>query len=83
MEQIQEIHQESKEIYGAPKNTTILQEQEERISKKTVGKYMREMRIKFCYVKSYMQTTIQSNFSEELKNILNEKFNPEVKIAPK
>lgn len=38
---------------------------------------MREMGIKAWYIKPYIQTTIQSNFSEELKNILDEKFNPE------
>lgn len=77
MEQIREIHQESNDIYGAPKITSILQEQGEKISEKTVGNYMREMGIKAWYIKPYIQTTIQSNFSEELKNILNEKFNPE------
>lgn len=77
MEQIREIHQESKEIYGAPKITAILQEQGERISEKTVGNYMREMGIKTWYIKPYIQTTIQLNFSEELKHILDEKFNPE------
>jgi putative transposase len=77
MEQIREIHQESNDIYGAPKITSILQEQGETISEKTVGNYMREMGIKAWYIKPYIQTTIQSNFSEELKNILNEKFNPE------
>lgn len=77
MEQIREIHQESNDIYGAPKITAILQEQGETISEKTVGNYMREMGIKAWYIKPYIQTTIQSNFSEELKNILDEKFNPE------
>jgi len=76
MEQIREIHQESNEIYGAPKITSVLQDQGEIISEKTVGNYMREMGIKAWYVKPYIQTTIQSNFSEELKNILDEKFNP-------
>lgn len=77
MEQIREIHQESNDIYGAPKITSILQEQGEVISEKTVGNYMKEMGIKAWYIKPYIQTTIQSNFSDELKNILDEKFNPE------
>lgn len=34
MEQIREIHQESNDIYGAPKITAILQEQGETISEK-------------------------------------------------
>lgn len=76
MRQIREIHQESNDIYGAPKITSILQEQGEIISEKTVGNYMREMGLKAWYIKPYIQTTIQSNFSGELKNILDEKFNP-------
>ena len=38
---------------------------------------MREMGIKAQYIKPYIATTIDSNFSEELVNILNEDFNPE------
>ena len=38
---------------------------------------MREMGIKAQYVKPYVQTTVDSNFSEELQNILDEQFNPE------
>ena len=38
---------------------------------------MREMGIKAQYVKPYTATTINSDFSNELKNILNENFNPE------
>ncbi len=37
---------------------------------------MREMRIKAQYIKPYTVTTIDSDFSIELKNILNEEFNP-------
>ena len=37
---------------------------------------MREMGIKAQYVKPYTVTTIDSNFSIELTNILNEEFNP-------
>lgn len=38
---------------------------------------MREMGIQAQYIKPYTATTIKSDFSEELKNILNERFNPE------
>ena len=38
---------------------------------------MREMGIKAQYVKPYVQTAVDSNFSEELQNILDEQFNPE------
>ena len=37
---------------------------------------MRQMGIKAQWVKPYIQTTIDSDFSQELKNILNEEFNP-------
>ena len=46
------------------------------ISEKTVGNYMRELGIKAQYIKPYTITTIDSNFNSELKNILDEKFNP-------
>lgn len=37
---------------------------------------MREMGLKAQWIKSYTITTIDSDFSEEYKNILDEKFNP-------
>lgn len=37
---------------------------------------MKELGIKAQYIKPYTITTINSNFSDELKNILDEKFNP-------
>ena len=37
---------------------------------------MREMGLKAKWIKPYTITTIDSNFSEEYKNILDEKFNP-------
>ena len=38
---------------------------------------MRELGIKAQYIKPYTVTTIDSDFSSELKNILDERFNPE------
>lgn len=38
---------------------------------------MRELGIKAQYIKPYTVTTINSDFSNELKNILEEQFNPE------
>ena len=38
---------------------------------------MRQMGIKAQWVKPYTQTTIDSDFSKELHNILQEQFNPE------
>ena len=37
---------------------------------------MREMGLKAQWIKPYTITTIDLNFSEEYKNILDEKFNP-------
>lgn len=77
MEEIRRIHEESHQNYGAPKIKEMLVGKGELISEKTVGNYMREMGIKAQYIKPYAQTTIDSNFSKKLKNILDEKFNPE------
>ncbi len=74
---IKEIYDRSHQNYGAPKIREILTQSGETISEKTVGNYMREMGIKAQYIKPYTVTTIDSNFSEELVNILNEDFNPE------
>ena len=76
-EKIQEIYDESHQNYGAPKITAELQKSGEQVSEKTVGNYMRQMGIKAQWVKPYVQTTMDSDFSQKLKNILNEEFNPE------
>jgi putative transposase len=76
-EKIKQIYDESYQNYGAPKITQILQQEGETIAEKTVGNYMREMGIRAQYIKPYTITTIDSDFSIELTNILNEKFNPD------
>ena len=75
-EKIQKIYEESHQNYGAPKITAELRKSGEYVSEKTVGNYMRQMGIKAHWVKPYVQTTIDSDFSQKLKNILNEEFNP-------
>ena len=75
-DKICDIYDESHQNYGAPKITKKLKEEGETISEKTVGNYMREMCLKAQWIKPYTITTIDSNFSEEYKNILDEKFNP-------
>lgn len=77
MNKIMKIYDESHQNYGAPKITEKLHSEGEKISQKTVGNYMRELGIKAQYVKPYTVTTIDSDFSTELKNILDEEFNPE------
>ena len=74
---IQEIYDNSHQNYGAPKIARELQKEGERISDRTVGKYMREMGIRAQWVKPWIATTIDSDFSKELHNILDEQFNPE------
>jgi len=75
-ERIQEIYDKSHQNYGAPKITKELKKVGEIIAERTVGKYMRELGIKAQYVKPYTVTTRDSDFSSELMNILDEKFNP-------
>ena len=73
---IKEIHDSSKQIYGAPKITKELIKEGETISERTVGTYMREMGIKAHWVKPWTITTKDSDFSKELHNILKRDFNP-------
>ena len=80
-ERILKIYHDSHQNYGAPKITECLRKEGEMITEKTVGNYMRELGIKAQYVKPYTVTTINSNFSEELKNILDEQFNPKTPDA--
>ena len=71
------IYEDSHQNYGAPKITRELWKGGEKIAVKTVANYMRQMGIKAQWIKPYTQTTIDSDFSKELRNILNEQFNPE------
>ncbi|WP_224168797.1 MULTISPECIES: IS3 family transposase [Eubacterium] len=75
--EIQKIYDNSKQNYGAPKITKELRKSGELIAERTVGKYMREMGIKALWIKPWTTTTRDSDFSEELHNILDEQFNPE------
>lgn len=76
-EKILKIYKDTHQNYGAPKITRELWKGGEKIAEKTVANYMRKMGIKAQWVKPYTQTAIDSNFSKELHNILNERFNPE------
>ena len=75
--EIQQIYDDSKQNYGAPKITQELRKSGETISERTVGKYMREMGIKAQWIKPWTTTTRDSDFSNELHNVLNEQFNPD------
>lgn len=75
-EKITEIHNESFQIYGAPKITSILNANDYVIAERTVSKYMKELSIKAIWVRPYTVTTIDPDFDVKLKNILNRQFNP-------
>ncbi len=75
--EIQKIYDNSKQNYGAPKITKELRKSGETIAQRTVGKYMREMGIKAQWIKPWTTTTRDSDFSNELHNILDAQFNPE------
>lgn len=76
-EKIQSIYDDSKQNYGAPKITHELRKSGEIIAERTVGKYMKEMGIRAQWIRPWTSTTKDSDFSNELHNILNEQFNPE------
>jgi putative transposase len=67
--EIAQIYNESHQIYGAPKITSILQSRGHVIAEKTVGNYMREEGIRAIWVSPYIRTTIDPDFDKKLKNI--------------
>lgn len=80
-DKIQEIYQQSHQIYGAPKITAVLHKNGELISERTTGKYMREMEIRALWVRHWTHTTTNSDFDLRLQNILNKQFNPDMPNA--
>ena len=76
LELILKIYEDNFMIYGAPKIAAILRKNDVIISTKTVSNYMSELGIKACYLKKWIKTTVNSNFSETLKDILKRHFNP-------
>lgn len=74
---IKRIYDESKQNYGAPKIAHELNKDGTKISERTVGKYMRQMGIRAQWVKPWIRTTKDSDFSMKLHNILKEQFNPD------
>ena len=73
---IKKIHDDSKQIYGAPKITRKLRQQGETVSEKHIGNIMREMELKPHYTKRWTRTIRNSDFSKELKNVIKRDFNP-------
>ena len=76
-QQIRQVYDDSHQNYGAPKITAELRKSGEKISERTVGKYMKEMGIRAQWVKPWTITTRDSDFSIRLRNILDEQFNPD------
>ena len=76
-DKIKKIYDNSHQNYGAPKITRELRKTGENISERTVGKYMKQMGIKAQWIRPWTVTTKDSDFSNELQNILDEQFNPE------
>ena len=76
MKLIRQIYDGSYQNYGAPKITQELRKKGECISERTVGKYMRIMGIRAQWVKHWIATTRNSDFSRQLHNILDEQFSP-------
>lgn len=64
--QIQRIYDKSHQNYGAPKIAKELQKAGEVISERTVGAYMRQISIRAQWVKPWVATTRDSDFSESL-----------------
>jgi putative transposase len=75
--EIIEIHNDSNQIYGAPKITDQLRKRGHTISERTVSNYMKEEGVKAVWISPYKRTTIDPDFSDKLHNVLNRKFNPE------
>jgi transposase InsO family protein len=76
-ERIQALYEASHRNYGAPKITSLLRRGGRRISQRTVGKYMKEMGLRAQWVRPYITTTRDPDFSSSLHNILDERFNPD------
>ena len=77
MEEIRTIYEGSHEIYGAPKIAAKMRQKGDRVSGRTVGKYMKEIGLRACYRKHITRTTRDPDLSSRLKNILDRDFQPE------
>lgn len=73
-EEIQKVYDESKSIYGAPKIYHKLKEKNIKVAKRTVGVYMCQMGIKAHYRAKTTRTTIKSDMTSKLINIVDRNF---------
>ena len=74
---IMDIYEGSHQIYGATKITEQLKADGKKISERTVSRYMREMDIRAWYRRPYTITTMSTDFTDRLVNILKRDFSPE------
>lgn len=73
--EIKNIYERSKKVYGAPKIMKELEKIGEKVSLKTVSKYMRNMNLKAIWVKKYRPEK-HEEVEKELKNVLSREFSP-------
>ena len=76
-QEIMDLYEGSRQIYGAPKITEQLRSKGHKVSERTVGRYMRDMHIHAWYRRPYTRTTISVDFTDRLKNLLEREFSPE------
>ncbi|REK60232.1 MAG: IS3 family transposase [Geobacillus sp.] len=72
--QIKKIHIESRETYGSPKITKILQKQGVEVSPKTVARIMKDGDIRSKTKKKYKATTNSKHHWPVYPNLLNQQF---------
>ena len=77
MDMILEIYDKSNQTYGAPKIHHEIQKRGIFVSERTVTNYMQILDIKACWVKKVKFVSPKPDITCELKNILEQKFNPE------
>ena len=73
-EEIKQVHDQSNEIYGAPKIHQKLKNKGIKASLRTISVYMKQMGIKAHYVKKTTKTTINSDLSNKLINHVKRNF---------
>lgn len=77
MDEILAVYDGCKQIYGAPKIHRELLKKGIFISERTVTNYMKQLGIKACWVKKTKYTYAKYDITHELKNILEQNFNPD------
>ncbi|MGM0939898.1 MAG: IS3 family transposase [Bacillota bacterium] len=72
--QVKRVHLESRENYGSPKITKVLQNEGIQVSEKTVTRIMQEVGIQSKTVKKYKATTNSKHNLSVYPNVLNQAF---------